>query len=345
MNLEGMKNIQKILGYNFVNLDLLQQAFVRRSYSEECGGQNNEVLEFIGDKALDFAVIRIMMNRFGKIIQNRETRELKLNSPKYFATKYDEGEFTDIKMELVNRSTLARCVQKAGLDKYLIMGKSDIHNKVEEQASVKEDLFEAIIGAVAVDCNYDMDIICKVVGKLIDFEAYFNGDMGQEEKAIFDLNKWVASIDGGVVEYSIEPMGAMFRCTLTIEKIHLQCCGVGATEIQAQEDSAQSACEILDDSKILAEMYIDEVGTPDEYDAIQQVNELRQKGMIYNVNYKFEAGENPDGSVCWHCILTAENIAYEYGGDGSGSTKKEAQHIAAYDFLLGLMKYASMNGI
>ena len=63
----NLESIQNTIGYEFNNTDILQQAFVRRSYSEEHGGQNNEVLEFIGDKALDLAVIRIMMDEFGQI--------------------------------------------------------------------------------------------------------------------------------------------------------------------------------------------------------------------------------------------------------------------------------------
>lgn len=47
------KMVQEQIGYDFKNLDLLQQAFTRRSYTAENGGENNEVLEFIGDKALD----------------------------------------------------------------------------------------------------------------------------------------------------------------------------------------------------------------------------------------------------------------------------------------------------
>ena len=53
-----IRRIENTIGYSFRNKDLLQQAFVRTSYSQENGGQNNEVLEFIGDKALDFTVIR-----------------------------------------------------------------------------------------------------------------------------------------------------------------------------------------------------------------------------------------------------------------------------------------------
>lgn len=72
----NLESIQNTIGYEFNNTDILQQAFVRRSYSEEYGGQNNEVLEFIGDKALDLAVIRIMMDEFGQITEDKEYKEL-----------------------------------------------------------------------------------------------------------------------------------------------------------------------------------------------------------------------------------------------------------------------------
>ena len=106
------KKIESVIGYTFDNVDLLQQAFVRRSYSVENGGQNNEVLEFIGDKALDFAVIRLMMNRFGKITEDKQWNEFKLTNPKYFQTKLDEGKFTDIKKMLVDTNSLSKCIDK-----------------------------------------------------------------------------------------------------------------------------------------------------------------------------------------------------------------------------------------
>ena len=62
--MSDFSKIEQTIGYTFENKDLLQQAFVRKSYSEEHGGQNNEVLEFIGDKALDFSVVLIMMEKF-----------------------------------------------------------------------------------------------------------------------------------------------------------------------------------------------------------------------------------------------------------------------------------------
>ena len=74
MDRNELSKIQQIIAFNFKNLDLLQQAFVRRSYSKEHGGENNEVLEFIGDKVLDFIVVKIL----SLYLNTRKTNLLKL---------------------------------------------------------------------------------------------------------------------------------------------------------------------------------------------------------------------------------------------------------------------------
>ena len=61
------KMVQGQIGYDFKNLDLLQQAFTRRSYTAENGGENNEVLEFIGDKALDFVIVKLLIQKYGHL--------------------------------------------------------------------------------------------------------------------------------------------------------------------------------------------------------------------------------------------------------------------------------------
>lgn len=65
MDEKEIKFIQDQIGYTFKNQELLVQAFTRRSYSMEKGGQDNEVLEFIGDKALDFVVVKQLSEEFG----------------------------------------------------------------------------------------------------------------------------------------------------------------------------------------------------------------------------------------------------------------------------------------
>jgi len=57
---ERINDIQNMIRYTFKNQELLEQAFTRRSYSMENGGENNEILEFIGDAALNLVAVKIL---------------------------------------------------------------------------------------------------------------------------------------------------------------------------------------------------------------------------------------------------------------------------------------------
>ena len=59
-----VKYVEGEIDYTFENVDLLYQAFTRRSYTHENGGENNEILEFIGDKVLDFAVVKFLIQKY-----------------------------------------------------------------------------------------------------------------------------------------------------------------------------------------------------------------------------------------------------------------------------------------
>ena len=80
-----------------------------------------------------------------------------------FATEYRENRLTEIKKKLVEKKMLAHRIDMLGLAGYLIMGKSDINNHVQKEDSVKEDLFEAILGAVALDSEWNISELQDVV--------------------------------------------------------------------------------------------------------------------------------------------------------------------------------------
>ena len=65
MEKQDLKEIQRKIGYQFNNIALLFQTFTRKSYSNQFGGENNEVLEFLGDEILDFYVTKIIADNFG----------------------------------------------------------------------------------------------------------------------------------------------------------------------------------------------------------------------------------------------------------------------------------------
>ena len=132
---------QQIGNYKFNNEALLKQAFTRRSYTEENGGENNEVLEFIGDKALDIAVVRYLVRKYGNAPTKDDLNKIGRTGEQYdyeFASSKDEGELTVFKQRLVQKDTLARRVDELSIADYLIMGKGDVLNNREQDKSVKE---------------------------------------------------------------------------------------------------------------------------------------------------------------------------------------------------------------
>ena len=331
----NFKAIEDTIGYEFDNRDLLQQAFVRRSYSAENGGQNNEVLEFIGDKALDLAVIRLMMDRFGTITDDKAYSEFKLRNPKYFQTKLSEGEFTDIKKDLVEKKALAKCIDSLGFNQYLIMGNGDINNNAQDSESVKEDLFEAIVGAVTIDSNWNLDIITDVVEAMIDFNAYFDND-DEHEDYVGLFQRWYLKEYGDLPDYSYYEAYDGFECSIELEEIGLIKAS-GSSKAEARAKAAMNAYIWLEDNGYIVSEYEDAVGRPDKEEAIRQLNELAQKRLITKPQYKFERILDEYGDLVWKC--TCEVPEAEWKWYDSDTIKREAQRKAAYLVLMDLMEY------
>lgn len=173
--------VQRKINYEFDNIYLLLQAFTRSSYSTQYGGENNEVLEFLGDRILDFYVVKVIADRFGftKSQSNYYDEESDFDEYCIIAHK-DESDFTELKKEIVSNKTLARRIDKLGFAKYMFMGDSDIDNHVEKQEKVKADLFEAILGAVAIDSNWNPDCLQNAVESMLQIDDFLD-DVDTEE--------------------------------------------------------------------------------------------------------------------------------------------------------------------
>lgn len=146
-------------GYLIKGNCLLIQTFTRRSYSVEQGGENNEILEFLGDQILSHYVVKIIAERYGA-----------LNSDCEYTFRVRENKFTALKQELISNETLAKIIDEWGIIEYLIVGKSDYLNEVDKQVKVKADLFEAILGAIAVASNWNPDVLEKAVSQMLSID-------------------------------------------------------------------------------------------------------------------------------------------------------------------------------
>ena len=162
--------IEKKINYTFRDKSLLMQAFTRTSYCNEKnyrGRENfssNEVLEFFGDSVLSTAIISLLLN------------EKTVRYPHGIQTELTEGDLSNIRSKLSDKRNLSRRTAELGLQKYLLLGEGDEKMMIAEEASVMEDLFESIIGAVYIDCGMNIQTVIGVVSGMLDVSEYADGE-------------------------------------------------------------------------------------------------------------------------------------------------------------------------
>lgn len=192
MRLENeIKKIEKIIGYTFLDKSLLIQAFTRTSFCNEnrkkgvSPYQSNEVLEFFGDSILSSAIVTLFINEYSERYEHG------------IRTKLAEGDFTVIKSRLSDKKNLSERIRELELGKYLRMGEGDSKLGIAEEASVLEDLFESIVGAVYIDSGKDMATVISLVSRMLDIKKVISRDdrevvSSSERSAKNRLQEWCA---------------------------------------------------------------------------------------------------------------------------------------------------------
>lgn len=351
MDKADLREIQNRIGYDFKNPDLLQQAFVRRSYAKENGGEDNEVLEFIGDKVLDIVVVKILIEKFGFYASECDDYNTTEDFDE-FCCEYSEGKLTEIKKRLVGKRTLSNCIDQLEFADYLIMGKGDQRNHIEQEDSVKEDLFEAIIGAIALDSGWDMDALQDTIELMLGPESYLETD---DDNYVQIVQDWTGKHGGILPSYSF---GATFHTPFPIylssqspECIYDKkkagkpdqypiCCylkiandlpefwGLGKSKSAARRDACFQAYIYLDLDNITIH---NEIENPNKADAIGQLETLARRGYFSIPTYDFKQTYDKDGNPIWKCMC---HIAgYDTSFWAESSSKKDAKKAAAFKIL------------
>lgn len=166
LNEEEIIDIEERIGYVFSDKSLLIQAFTRASYVNEHKGRSgmplmsNEVLEFFGDSALSCAIVSLFL-------QERCERY-----PHGIKTSLAEGDFSNIRSKLSDKTNLSKSTEALGLEKHLLLGEGDAKKNIQNEPSVKEDLFESIIGAIYIDSGMNIEAVIAAVTKMLDMSVY-----------------------------------------------------------------------------------------------------------------------------------------------------------------------------
>lgn len=323
---EPVFEIETIIGYDFNDENILRQAFTRRSFAKEfnlCA--SCEELEFIGDRALEYCITKNLIEQFASVdIDSQEAP---------FKSKYSEGELSKIKSKFVCKEYLAERAKVLGLSKFILYG-----NNEEATENSREDLIEAIIGAVTIDSNWNYEEIDNVVNKLIDpyfesIDTYLNSDYFE----IF--NSWQQKNIGGMPDYELFREEDGFHCILrygipennqnirTGQRIDVW----DTTRSKARAKAAEEAVFFIKSKGLWCDLSSINI-EPSEEACINQLQELYQKGYIKEPVYSFE-----DDGELWHCDCLFEAIK----GYGKGTTKTQAKKKAAY---MALIRFFQSSG-
>ena len=135
-NADNLRELQVLLGYEFADTALLQQALIHSSYGFEknLAEKNNETLEFLGDAVLDLAVSDMLFKTYQGVT---------------------EGELTKMRAGLVREATLADMARTLRLGDFLMLGKGEESSHGREKASILSSAFEALIRAIYLDGGYE----------------------------------------------------------------------------------------------------------------------------------------------------------------------------------------------
>lgn len=179
---ETRRIIQEKTGYFFRNKILLNQVFKRSSFAAEMGESSNEIFEFYGDQVISYYVVKYVSKRCGSMGLMDE-----------YTCRIRENKFTLIKQGLVNNESLAKIIDEWGIAQYLLLGTCDIKNEVFKQTKVKADLFESVIGAIAVETSWNEEILESVVSRALNLEERITEMIESDTKvSCFDLNNAIS---------------------------------------------------------------------------------------------------------------------------------------------------------
>jgi len=128
------KDLEKALGHRFKNQQLLETALTHASVRGGKGKRNdNERLEFIGDRVLGLAIAEVLSERYPVA---------------------SEGELARRYNRLVRGEACTKVAQTFNLGTYLILSESEAGSGGRTKKTILADAMEAVLGAIFLDVGF-----------------------------------------------------------------------------------------------------------------------------------------------------------------------------------------------
>lgn len=171
---KDISEFEKVLPSPFINKELLQHAFIHRSYLNEVenpdGLKDNERLEFLGDSVLGFIVSKHLFDRF---------------------PEYHEGNLTNLRSALVRQQMLSALATALHMGDYLHLGKGEEDSGGRTRPATLCATFEAVVGAIYLDQGLEgvRDFLLPIIRR--EVEIVHAAAMAKDAKS--RLQEWSQS--------------------------------------------------------------------------------------------------------------------------------------------------------
>lgn len=220
-----MNELEKNIGYEFKNKELLTTALTHSSYANEHSDyfHCNERLEFLGDSVLGFITAEYIYGEFANL---------------------PEGDLTKKRAYAVCETTLAEYSNEIKLGEFLLLGNGEKHSGGDKRPSILSDAFEALIAAIYLDGGLDeakkfvLGFVAPAVTEKPQFKDYKTTLQEVVQQNPEELLSYVVTDESG-------PDHA--KCFTVEVHLNSNCIGkgTGRSKKQAEQNAAKEALELM----------------------------------------------------------------------------------------------------
>ena len=207
------KLLQENISYNFKNIQLLELAFVHKSFDNK---HNNERLEFLGDSILNSVIAQYLFLKF---------------------PNEKEGLLTRMRAHLVKAESLTKKALELSLDDYIKLSKGTANLSSDRKNSILEDAFEALIGSIFLDSGWDQ--VNMITLSIFNEELLSLSADAEFKDSKTELQELLQSMKLELPKYLIEDTNAGFNCSIEFQGNTFK--ASGPSKQSAETDAASLA--------------------------------------------------------------------------------------------------------
>ena len=221
---KSLSSLQKMLGYTFKDLLLLNKALTHKSFVNESDEalKHNERLEFLGDSVLDLVVSDYMIKKY---------------------TDFKEGALSKIRAAVVNESCLAELAREFKIGEYLLLGRGEELSGGRNKASLLANAFEAVAGAIYCDSSVEetsrvlLPVLSREITRYVDIPKFRDYKSDLQE---YTQNKLICIPTYKVTRETGPDHEKQFE-VIVLVKEEIKGKGIGRSKKEAEQAAAKMA--------------------------------------------------------------------------------------------------------